>query len=256
MGANMSPTIKNSGRTVFGVKMGLSRARQPSCTAACVRMHILPCLQPLLPERRICTPSVSPARAQVVRPCRLLGGLLLFVFFGSSRAGSWLDIESVCSTCGVCAMADDSARVRESGGGREDRRRSQMEAEERGGGTFELGQAPSRFRDSRATVHAPYTSPRTVSEHGFGDPGSEHDVEHAGIRGSNGCIDHTTQRQSSLGCNDKIWSKTTQCVGAAACASWQVHMRTAKQQASRPTICANNVPVHETARTPVMIRMQ
>jgi hypothetical protein len=26
MGANMTPTMKNSGRTVFGVKMGLARA--------------------------------------------------------------------------------------------------------------------------------------------------------------------------------------------------------------------------------------
>jgi hypothetical protein len=33
MGANMTPTIKKSGRTVFGVKMGLSHPGQPSpCT--------------------------------------------------------------------------------------------------------------------------------------------------------------------------------------------------------------------------------
>lgn len=54
------------------------------------------------------------------------------------------------------------------------RRRSRVEAEERGGWTFELGQASSRFRDGRATVHARLThaSPLTVSEHAFGDSGS------------------------------------------------------------------------------------
>jgi hypothetical protein len=34
----------------------------------------------------------------------LLGGLLLFVFFGSSRLGSWLLIESAGSTCSVRDM--------------------------------------------------------------------------------------------------------------------------------------------------------
>jgi hypothetical protein len=34
----------------------------------------------------------------------LLGGLLLFVFFGSSRLGSWLLIESAGSICSVRDM--------------------------------------------------------------------------------------------------------------------------------------------------------
>lgn len=45
-----------------------------------------------------------PLRAAVSACRRLLGGLLLFVFFGSSRLGSWLDIESECSTCCACDM--------------------------------------------------------------------------------------------------------------------------------------------------------
>jgi hypothetical protein len=49
--------------------------------------------------------SIARLRAGLSLPWRLLGGLLLFVFFCSSRAGSWLDIESECSTCCVCAMA-------------------------------------------------------------------------------------------------------------------------------------------------------
>ena len=40
----------------------------------------------------------------IVQLCRLLGGRLLFVFLWSSRAGSWLDIESVCSTWSVRDM--------------------------------------------------------------------------------------------------------------------------------------------------------
>jgi hypothetical protein len=56
-----------------------------------------------------------PPRPTGLEYC-LLGGLLLFAFLGSACAGSWLDIESVCSTCCVCDMAAVSAQVREGGG--------------------------------------------------------------------------------------------------------------------------------------------
>ena len=52
MGANITPTIKNNGRTVFGVKMGLSQLGKLS-NALKPRCHILPCLQSLLPESGI-----------------------------------------------------------------------------------------------------------------------------------------------------------------------------------------------------------
>lgn len=59
MGANMTPTMKKSGRTVFGVKMGLSQGCQPSSSALKLEtLHILPCLQSLLPKRRILIQSV------------------------------------------------------------------------------------------------------------------------------------------------------------------------------------------------------
>lgn len=101
MGANITPTMKNRGRTVFGVKMGLSQC-QPQSVA-----------EPVLPThchafKRCCRNAVSmiPSVSRPYAPNfssaqRLLGGLRLFVFFGSSRAGSWLDIESACSTCSV-----------------------------------------------------------------------------------------------------------------------------------------------------------
>jgi hypothetical protein len=49
----------------------------------------------------------SCPRTTLCRRIRLLGGRLLFVFLCSSRLGSWLDIESACSGCGV-----DMARFR------------------------------------------------------------------------------------------------------------------------------------------------
>lgn len=104
MGANITPTMKNRGRTVFGVKMGLSPRGQsqnqstnrfsvhtamPSTAAAGRQyLHMYQCRCPL----RV---TVSTHRC-------LLGGLLLFDFFGSSARGSWLVIESVCSNCCVC----------------------------------------------------------------------------------------------------------------------------------------------------------
>jgi hypothetical protein len=84
-------------------------------TAHCTHCHAF---------KRCCRNAVSEARQyrsslrNVAPLCRLLGGLLLFVFLVSSRAGSWLDIESVCSTCCVCDMAAISARLRGFGGGR------------------------------------------------------------------------------------------------------------------------------------------
>lgn len=106
MGAKMTPITKNRGSTVFGVKMGLEYKLAVASIPTSLMQHLLPCFQTLLPERGVYN-AISPrslVRAIVSSRSRLLGGLLLLVFFGSSRAGSWLDIESVCSTCCVCDM--------------------------------------------------------------------------------------------------------------------------------------------------------
>jgi hypothetical protein len=101
MGANMMPTMKKMGRTVFGVRMGL---RAPvSHARRFTHAHVLPCLQALLPEGRICT-AISILCRRAPGPRCSLGGLLDFVFLAVSLLGSWLDIESVCSTCCVCDM--------------------------------------------------------------------------------------------------------------------------------------------------------
>lgn len=61
MGANMMPTTKNKGRTVFGVKMGLSPRGQHRYSGGYIPVvHILPRLQSLLSKRSICT-SISIA---------------------------------------------------------------------------------------------------------------------------------------------------------------------------------------------------
>ena len=81
-----------------------------------VCLNALPCLQTLLPEGGIWDRFSTTVflRTLVAHVCRalLLGGLLLFVFFGSSRVGSWLDIESVCWTCSVRDIVLVSTRIR------------------------------------------------------------------------------------------------------------------------------------------------
>jgi hypothetical protein len=109
MGANMMPTMKKMGRTVFGVRMGLrapvSRTRRFTRPSG-ASVHVLPCLQALLPEGRVCTAISIVCRRAPGRRCSL-GGLLDFVFLAVSLLGSWLDIESVCPTCCVCDMVGD-----------------------------------------------------------------------------------------------------------------------------------------------------
>jgi hypothetical protein len=51
MGANMMPTMKNMGRTVFGVRIGLRR-QFPHASRYALE-HVLPRLQPLLPKRSV-----------------------------------------------------------------------------------------------------------------------------------------------------------------------------------------------------------
>jgi hypothetical protein len=104
MGAKMTPTMKKRGRTVFGVKMGLSPCRQ-----LLVRGLLAPCTHTAMPSgaaaetrylqvHQRCL-SARPAAAMLPR---LLGGRLLFVFLLSSRFGSWLEMESLASICCVC----------------------------------------------------------------------------------------------------------------------------------------------------------
>lgn len=112
MGANMMPTMKNRGRTVFGVKMGLLPCDQYYCsTARILGAHILPCLQSLLSKCSVCS-SVNIASLYARQRPGLLGGRLLFVFLVSSRLGSWLDIESLASICCVCDILGKSALFR------------------------------------------------------------------------------------------------------------------------------------------------
>jgi hypothetical protein len=112
MGANMMPTTKNKGRTVFGVKMGLSPRGQHRCSGAYTPIvHILPRLQSLLSKSSVWT-SISIALCARNGVPGLLGGRLLFVFLPSSRLGSWLDIESLASICCVCDMLGRSAPFR------------------------------------------------------------------------------------------------------------------------------------------------
>jgi|SRR5690242_7910065 len=104
MGAKIMPTMKKRGRTVFGVKMGLSpRGQCRWFSLSALISHVLPRLQSLLSKCSIYA-AISLA-SLCARPCPgLLGGLLLFVFLVSSRFGSWLVIESVASICCVCDM--------------------------------------------------------------------------------------------------------------------------------------------------------
>jgi hypothetical protein len=91
MGANMTPMMKKSGSTVFGVKMGLSRHVSRGTTRSVVAMHILPCLQSLLSERRICRPSVLSMCARrcaaVALTRRPLALCLLLIVAGWVLAG-------------------------------------------------------------------------------------------------------------------------------------------------------------------------
>jgi len=83
-----------------------------------------------------------PSTSRLCPAQRLLGGLRLFVFFFSSRCGSWLDIESVCCTGSACC--DIVCDPRDSAGAMlvvERSRRSLTEAEEGGGPMFEVSQA-------------------------------------------------------------------------------------------------------------------
>lgn len=109
MGANIMPTMKKMGRTVFGVRMGLrkpvSHARRLTRFGT-TGANILPCFQSLLPKGCICA-VISILRRRAPGCRRSLGGLLDFVFLAVSLLGSWLDIESVCSTCCVCDMVGD-----------------------------------------------------------------------------------------------------------------------------------------------------
>ena len=62
MGANIMPTTKKSGSTVFGVRIGLDSTHKPSVSFRSYvflydiaelnvrNHHLLPCFQPLLPE--------------------------------------------------------------------------------------------------------------------------------------------------------------------------------------------------------------
>jgi len=121
MGANMMPTTKKRGRTVFGVRIGLSPRSQCRCPGPYTFIaHILPRLQSLLSKRSVCK-SISVTSMHARRHPGLLGGRLLFVFLPSSRLGSWLDIEALGSICCVCDMLGKSALFRSDSRGRKSR---------------------------------------------------------------------------------------------------------------------------------------
>jgi hypothetical protein len=124
MGANITPMMKNSGRTVFGVKMGLSQIVSHGPARPTLAFHVLPCFQSLLSERRIYTPSVPPACARhcpAVPLTRWPPALrLLVVFAGRVLAGyrvRMLDLlclrhgDCFCATPRVCWWRKSAAVV-------------------------------------------------------------------------------------------------------------------------------------------------
>lgn len=115
MGAKMMPTAKKSGSTVFGVKIGLQCRCQlhPDRPSTHRGMHhVLPCLQSLLPKRRVygaekrdLVSGNGNARQRVSNV--LAGRRLLFFFLSSSRWPSWDRIESGLGA--PAASGDDMA---------------------------------------------------------------------------------------------------------------------------------------------------
>lgn len=104
MGANMMPTAKKRGRTVFGVRMGLmARFSNPF---QCITHDNTHCHA----FNRCCRKAVSRYNCQqavVGGACWLgclLGGRLLFCFCSSFLVSSWACIESACSMT-VCDMS-------------------------------------------------------------------------------------------------------------------------------------------------------
>jgi len=83
------------------------------------------------------------------------------VFFGSSRLGSWLLMESVCSTCCVRDMMGGSARLGESIGGVKGSRRGREEWWERAGlrSAKPLSQISDRAAAPRLHACGAYASP-------------------------------------------------------------------------------------------------
>jgi hypothetical protein len=77
----------------------------------------------------------------------LLGGRLLFVFLDSSRLGSWLEMESLCSTWGFCDMVKNPRRSATLRWEESRSWRSLTDAEDAAGQTFEVAERPSRFSD-------------------------------------------------------------------------------------------------------------
>ena len=85
MGAKMIPTTKKNGRTVLGVRIGLSMSVSKVSFyylfAATTKIHSgeensLPCFQPLLPERGVY--SQRDLKSAMMKDCRKVG-------FGSGR---------------------------------------------------------------------------------------------------------------------------------------------------------------------------
>ena len=120
----MMPIVKNNGRTVFGVRMGLGgkwsaaiHQRWSKRFDGGQRGAILPCLQSLLPEGGICSKErlvsrsttefrqfdvenldIESAAPQRLGKCHSLAGLRLFFFSGPLLFDSLEAIESVCPT--------------------------------------------------------------------------------------------------------------------------------------------------------------
>ena len=64
MGANMMPKAKKMGRTVFGVRMGLTFVSDcPSTSSVAPEVDSLPCFQSLLSKGSVCTRQPSEAEA-------------------------------------------------------------------------------------------------------------------------------------------------------------------------------------------------
>jgi len=97
MGANMMPTAKKMGRTVFGVRMGLRRVNFEPRRA---RLRATYCH-----AFNLCCRKAVSGRGQqdpegAMGSVDGLAGLLLFCFLGGSLWGSSAVIESVCTMVG------------------------------------------------------------------------------------------------------------------------------------------------------------
>jgi len=105
MGANITPMAKKMGRTVFGVRIGLSRK------AISKRIHPAEVLYTYCHAFKRCCRNAVSMMKRYVSPhsqrsltVNILGGLRLFCFFWTSLCESTSSVKPVWVICCVCDM--------------------------------------------------------------------------------------------------------------------------------------------------------